>query len=578
MILVIAGFMVSKVVSIRQRAKAMAESMSQVETVQATKQNLVDSISVTGTIQSADAWDVSASAKDVKVLQVNYGVGDYVNEGDVILVLDTSDLEISLTQAQNKQALSSYTENKSIETASEDYAEAVEDGTTSNNRAAEKEAEAKEKLEDAEDDEDDAEERLERREAALSEAQAALNALEKPVAPEEPAKPDITEPVAPEKPTEPDGYSEMAADDPQRVKYEEELAAYEAKKAEYDAAKASYDEQMSAYETAKASYDEQMTSYEAVSKAYAEREQAYQSASAAYTEAHQAYQSASSAKEQAEDAYATASQSLSDTQKSSERSIADAADKLESAQKQHEYSNESSQQIIENYQEQIESCTVKAPISGVITAMNVAEGDTYMGEGSNLFSIADQEHFIVSASVDEYDISDISKEMEAAVIVEAIGDDELPAKVSFVAPTATTSNTGNSSYDIEIALDDANTDLRIGMTAKASIVLNAVYDVLTVPYDCVETDEDGNSSVYIDKDGVKTSVPVKVGMKGDYYVEVSGDDLDENTMVYYSTAMVNQKASDSSGAEEVMEMPGGGEPGGDGGPGGGHGGGPDRGF
>ena len=48
--------------------------------------------------------------------------------------------------------------------------------------------------------------------------------------------------------------------------------------------------------------------------------------------------------------------------------------------------------------------------------------------------------------------------------------------------------------------------------------------------------------------------------------------------VYKRQAMMNQKASDSSGAEEVMEMPGGGEPGGDGGPGGGHGGGPDRGF
>lgn len=576
-ILAVIGFMIWRMVSVRQKAKAMAESRSQVETVQVTRQNLVDSISVTGTVQSADAWDVSASAKDVKVLQVNYEVGDYVNEGDVILTLDTSDLEINLTQAQNKQALSSYNENKSIETASKDYAEAVEDGSTSYNRASQDEADAREKLDDAEDDEDDAEDRLERREAQLGEAKAALEAAEKPSAPEEPVKPDVTEPTAPEEPVKPDGYDGLAEDDPERLAYDSALEQYEEAKAAYDSEKAAYEEQMTAYQEAKAAYDQQMEAYEADSRAYAELEQTYANASAAYTEAHQAYNSASSAKDQAEDAYEKASEALEDTQKNSDRTIQSAADKLEKAQKEHEYSNDSSQQTIENYQEQIDSCTVKAPISGVITAMNVAVGDTYMGEGSNLFSIADPEHFIVSANVDEYDISSIAKEMEAAVIVEAVGEEELPAKVSFVSPTATTSNMGSASYAIEIALDDANSDLRIGMTAKASIVLEAAYDVLTVPYDCVETDESGNSILYIDKDGERTSVPVEVGMEGDYYVEISGEGLDEHTMVYYSTPMVNRDASESTDEETVQMMPGGGMPGagmnGGGMPGGGAGGG-----
>lgn len=94
----------------QKNMKAMEESRNRIETVQVTKQNLIDSISVTGTIASADAWDVSASAKDVEVLQVNYEVGDYVNAGDVIVVLDSADIELNLTQAQNKQALSEYNE------------------------------------------------------------------------------------------------------------------------------------------------------------------------------------------------------------------------------------------------------------------------------------------------------------------------------------------------------------------------------------------------------------------------------------------------------------------------------------
>lgn len=489
----------------RQR-EAMAAQETLIETVQVKRQNLVDSVSVTGTIQSADARKVSASAKDVKVQEVHYEVGDYVNAGDVVVVLDASSLERSLEEAKNRQALSTYTENKSIETASENYTEAVEDGTDAYSKAVKNEAQAKEDLQEADGDLNEAAERLKRREERVAEAKEALNAAAAPTEPSEGAS-------------------------------EEEKAAYQ----------------------------------EAL-KAYQELEQAYAEAQASYTEAHQAYNAAEQADEKAQEAYETASEALSEEQKKNDRNIADAEDNLEKAQMEHTYSNDSSQQTIEDYEEQIASCTVTAPISGILTAVNVEAGDTYMGEGSILFEVADQEHFIVSASVDEYEISKLKKEMEAAVIVEAIGDEELPAEVSFVSPTAASSDTGSASYQLEIGLKEANSDLRIGMTAKASVVLQAAYDVLTVPYDCVETDEEGNSSIHIDQNGEKTAVPVEVGMQGDYYVEVSGETITEDTMVYYPTPVLGgNDAGDSPQAGEEMRMPmgGGASPGG---PGGGPGG------
>ena len=147
------------------KAKAAREkmaAMSQVETTQVTRQDLVDSISVTGTIASADSRDVSAIASNVEVQTVNYKVGDYVNAGDTVVVLDSTDLKLKLTEAQNNQALSTYSleesvgngtynENKSIETASESYEQAVEDGTDDYSKAVKNEAQAKEDLQDAED-------------------------------------------------------------------------------------------------------------------------------------------------------------------------------------------------------------------------------------------------------------------------------------------------------------------------------------------------------------------------------------------------------------------------------------------
>lgn len=467
-------------------AKEKMAAMSQVETTQVTRQDLVDSISVTGTIASADSRDVSAIASNVEVQTVNYKVGDYVNAGDTVVVLDSTDLKLKLTEAQNNQALSTYNENKSIETASESYEQAVEDGTDDYSKAVKNEAQAKEDLQDAEGDLSSAAEALKRQEERVSELQASYD-----------AQTDVAK----------------------KAELETELSA----------------------------------------------------AKAEYTSRHQAYTAAKEAEEKASDAYETAAENLETATKQNDRNISNAADSLEKAQMQKTYSNDSSDQSIENYQEQIEACTVTAPISGVITAMNVEEGDTYLGEGKALFTIADEQNYIVSASVDEYDISSISADMTAAVIVEALGEDELAGKVSFVSPVATTSNTGSSSYSIEIALDEPNSNLRIGMTAKASIVKDAVYDVLTVPYDCVTADEDGNSYVNIDQNGEKTQVPVTVGMESDYYVEISGDGIDENTKVYYNTPLINQESNGEAGDMQdgiTFDM-GGGMQGGGGAPGGG---------
>ncbi|MCD8097260.1 MAG: efflux RND transporter periplasmic adaptor subunit [Lachnospiraceae bacterium] len=254
------------------------------------------------------------------------------------------------------------------------------------------------------------------------------------------------------------------------------------------------------------------------------------------------------------DAYEAAVEALEDAEKQNEKNISNAADSLEQAQMEQTYSNDSSDQTIQNYKDQIADCTVTAPISGVITAMNVSVGDTYTSAGSALFSIADDEYFIVEASVDEYDISSIEKGQTAAVIVEALGEDELPATVSFVSPTVSSASMGSSTYAIEIALDDVNTELRIGMTAKVSIVLEAAYDVLTVPYDCITTDEDGNSWVTIDQNREEVTVQVETGMEGDYYTEISGDGIDETTMVYYNTMMVNNEATSSSSSDDSISL------------------------
>ena len=70
------------------------------------------------------------------------------------------------------------------------------------------------------------------------------------------------------------------------------------------------------------------------------------------------------------------------------------------------------------------------------------------------------------------------------------------------------------------------------MTAKASVILDSVANVLSVPYDCIQQDDKGKDFVaVVNKDGTKKNVYVTTGLESDYYVEIKGEGLKEGMTV-----------------------------------------------
>ena len=130
-------------------------------------------------------------------------------------------------------------------------------------------------------------------------------------------------------------------------------------------------------------------------------------------------------------------------------------------------------------------------MSGVITSLKVTEGNIF--EGGDVYTIQDNENFIVTSSVDEYDISSIEKGMPAYIKTDATGDMEMTGEVTYVAiaPTSSGSSMGavsnSASYTIKVAIDEADENIRAGMTAKISISLEESENTLTVPYDAATT-------------------------------------------------------------------------------------------
>ena len=73
-----------------------------------------------------------------------------------------------------------------------------------------------------------------------------------------------------------------------------------------------------------------------------------------------------------------------------------------------------------------------------------------------------------------------------------------------------------------------------------------------MPYDCVQTNEAGESVIYVDDNGERKEVVVETGIETDYYIEVSSDEISEGMTVCLSTPLVQSGtgAGTEGGTEE----------------------------
>ena len=154
--------------------------------------------------------------------------------------------------------------------------------------------------------------------------------------------------------------------------------------------------------------------------------------------------------------------------------------------------------------------------------------------------------------MDEYDIADIEKGQEAVVKTDATGEEELAGTVSYVAPApeeSENSGMGSSSstvsYKVQITLSEKSDRLRIGMTAKTSIVLESAKDVFAVAYDCIQTDREGKSYISVLEGERESQEEKQIYVESDYYVEISGEELEENMRVLLPIAQVQQEDGDA---------------------------------
>ncbi len=235
----------------------------------------------------------------------------------------------------------------------------------------------------------------------------------------------------------------------------------------------------------------------------------------------------------------------------------------------------------DNAKVQLDSTTVVAPRSGVVTLKYLEEGTiippgtSTFSQGTSIVQISDVTRMFVDCAVDETDIGKIRVGQQVRILTEAYPGRPLPGVVRRINPAATTEqNITAIKVRVEI-LNFQNLDLRPGMSATCEFILLAKPNVLVAPAQAVRNE---NGRTYVK---VKTANPakpaerdVKLGEAGNDGVEVL-EGLKEGEEVVVAEIDLAQlretqrkmlEAQQGGGLAGGGPRPGGGRPGGGGRP------------
>jgi HlyD family secretion protein len=140
-----------------------------------------------------------------------------------------------------------------------------------------------------------------------------------------------------------------------------------------------------------------------------------------------------------------------------------------------------------------------SPINGVVTALNVEEGEfTVVGTlntpGTVMLTVSDLAYIEVEAEIDETDVVSVELGQRAKITVDAFPDRIFKGKVVEIGSSAiddgllSAVDTGTSAdFKVRVLLEENTAELKPGMTATVDIVTGTAKDVLAVPISAIVT-------------------------------------------------------------------------------------------
>lgn len=165
-----------------------------------------------------------------------------------------------------------------------------------------------------------------------------------------------------------------------------------------------------------------------------------------------------------------------------------------------------------NTRAQLEKMTLRSPLDGVVSALEAKVGEVASVNGTivSLFAIA---AFQIEANVPEVDIAKIAIGNTARVTLDAYGSDvPFEARVTAIDPAETIID-GVATYMVTLQFSTSDERIKSGMTANLDIIGETRISVLTLPQRMV-TRSNGEELVTVLRNGAAAEVVITTGLRG----------------------------------------------------------------
>ncbi|NLF51233.1 MAG: efflux RND transporter periplasmic adaptor subunit [Leptolinea sp.] len=195
----------------------------------------------------------------------------------------------------------------------------------------------------------------------------------------------------------------------------------------------------------------------------------------------------------------------------------------------------SARSTVNALQSQINRAKITAPIDSVVVESRLLPGDLVTA-GQTAVVLMDNSRMFLDISVSEIDINNVKPGKQVDFSFDAI-----PGK-SYVGTVTDISTVGRIDQEIiyftvTCEISNPDMDIKPGMTAAATIAVDEVRDVISIPNTALRA-SNKNYYVYMIRENALHKIPVELGLVSDLYSEMKSGDLHEGDIVVTNPQIV----------------------------------------
>lgn len=194
-------------------------------------------------------------------------------------------------------------------------------------------------------------------------------------------------------------------------------------------------------------------------------------------------------------------------------------------------------------QNSLNNAMLYAPIRGIVSQVNLRQGELYGGSALPAVVLTDLDSFHMTVLVDEIDVRQVQMGQTVRLSLDALPDADIIGQVTKVSPTARDVG-GVVAYEVEIVPETTDAQLKAGMSATAIITTARVDNVLLVPNRYIQLDrESGRAFVQKIISQTPTLQEIEMGLRNDRFTQVLAGLADADEIALIRTSSEEQLRS-----------------------------------